>query len=297
MRVAISGASGLIGSALQRELNTGGDEVVPLVRRTAREGEIEWNPAQPLDPAKLSDCDAVVHLSGKNIAGRWTEKFKREVVESRVQSSRTMAVAAGESFRRNGKPVTLIAASAIGYYGDRGDELLTEESPPGTGFASELSTAWEAATAPASEAGMRVVNIRIGVVLAAQGGALKLMLPAFRMGIGGRTGSGRQFMSWISLDDATGAIRFLLANDKMQGPVNLVAPAPVRNSEFVRVLGQELRRPTLVPVPAFALRLIFGQMGKELLLGSQRVEPAQLKAAGYRFRYPELSVAIRAALS
>jgi hypothetical protein len=286
----------MIGQALSRELVRAGDQVLPLVRRSPGAGEIQWNPAEPLDPRKLHEVDAVVHLSGKNIAGRWTEKFKEEALKSRVQSTRTMADAAAQSFRESGRPLTLLSASAIGYYGSRGDELLTEDSPPGQGFIADVGKAWEQATAPARQAGVRVVNLRIGVVLAKHGGALNLMLPAFRMGVGGRTGSGRQFMSWISLEDVVGAIKFCLQSETLSGPVNLVAPGPVRNAEFVRVLGRELHRPTLVPIPAFAVRLIFGKMGDELLLGSLRVEPAKLKSAGYRFRHPELSQALRAVL-
>lgn len=296
MRVLISGASGLIGNALRRELAASGHEVIALVRSGPGAGEILWNPADRFDPTNLRHIDAVVHLSGKNIAGRWSDKFKQEVFKSRVQSTSNLAQAAAQSFRESGKPVTFISASAIGYYGSRGDEWLTEDSPPGSGFAAEMVQAWEAATAPARDAGLRVVSLRIGVVLAKHGGALKMMLPAFRMGVGGRTGDGQAYLSWISLDDVTGAIRFALENDTPCGPVNLVGPEPVRNIEFVRTLGQELHRPTVVPLPIFAIRLLFGQMGEELLLASQRVEPAKLMAYGYRPRHPTLKQAIRAAL-
>ncbi len=297
MKILVSGASGMIGSALGRELTAAGRLLsVALVRGNPEAGEILWNPAEPLDPQKLRDFDAVVHLSGKNIAGLWTQKFKQEVADSRLQSTRTLALAAAESFRRYGKPGVFLCASAIGYYGNRGDERLTEDSGPGSGFVAELGQAWEAATDPARDAGLRVVNLRIGIVLARQGGALKTMLPVFRMGLGGPTGSGRQYMSWITLDDVTGAILFALQDGTVRGPVNVVAPNPVRNADFVHVLAKELHRPALLPVPSFAVRTLFGQMGEELLLGSLRVEPARLQAAGYPFRHPELQPAIRAVL-
>ena len=257
---------------------------------------MQWNPAEPLDPAKLAGCDAVVHLAGKNIAGYWTAKFKQEVRDSRVQGTQTLARAAAESFRRSGQPRVFISASAIGYYGNRGDELLTEESPPGQGFLPEVSQQWEAATNAAREAGVRVVNLRIGVVLARDGGALPPMLLPFRLGLGGRIGSGKQYWSWVSLDDVVGIILFALQNDSLRGPVNVVSPEPARNEEFVRALGEELHRPTIFPLPAFVVRTLMGEMGDAALLGSARVEPAKLKAAGYQFRHPHLRDALRAAL-
>ena len=298
MRVAISGASGLIGTALRKELAARGYECVSLVRRPALPGEVEWNPAEHLEPGSLSGCDAVVHLSGKDIAGRWTERFKREAYDSRVESTRTLAGAAAESFRQSRRPKVFLSASAIGYYGDRGDELLTESSPPGkTGFSPKLVLAWEAAAAPASEAGLRVANLRFGVVLAAQGGALKKMLSAFRLGLGGRIGNGQQYLSWVSLDDVVGTILLTLRNDNLGGALNIVAPNPVRNAEFTETLGHLLGRPTLLPVPAFLVWLLLGQMGDELLLASQRVEPSKLKAAGYQFRHAELREALTAVLT
>jgi uncharacterized protein len=296
MRVLISGASGLIGRALTRALVANGHEPVALVRRPAREGEVQWNPAEPLDPAKLAGCDAVVHLAGKNIAGYWTAKFKQEVRDSRVQGTQILAKAAGESYRRREQPRVFISASAIGYYGDRGDELLTEESAPGRGYLPDISQEWEAAANPAREAGVRVVNLRIGVVLARDGGALKSMLTPFRLGLGGRIGTGQQHWSWVSLDDVAGIIVFALQNDSLQGPVNVVSPEPARNEEFVRALGEELHRPTIFPLPAFTVRMLMGEMGEAALLGSTRVEPARLKAAGYQFRHPHLRDALRAAL-
>ncbi len=257
---------------------------------------MQWTPGQALDPAKLAGFDAIVHLAGKNIAGRWTEKFKREVRDSRVLGTRTLATAAAESFRASGTPRIFAAASATGYYGDRGDEELSEDSQRGCGFLAEVCEEWEAAASPAAEAGVRVVNLRTGVVLAKDGGALRAMLPAFRLGLGGPVGDGRQYMSWIALDDVVGAFLFALTNEKLHGPVNAVAPKPVRNSEFVRALGKALHRPAFFPVPAFVVRTLFGEMGDSLLLASERVRPARLEAAGYSYRHPELAVALQATL-
>jgi uncharacterized protein (TIGR01777 family) len=297
MRILISGASGLLGSALTYALKAGGHEPIALVRHESRADEVQWDPEQPLDPAKLAGCDGVVHLAGKNIAGRWTEQFKREVLESRVHGTRTLATAAAESFRRTGQPRAFVSASGAGYYGNRGDELLTEQSSVGTGFLAEVSRQWEAATGPASDAGVRVVCLRIGVVLARNGGALKPLLLPFKLGLGGRIGSGKQYWSWVALDDVIGAMMFALENESLRGPVNAVAPAPVRNEEFVRALGQVLHRPTIFPLPDFAVRGLLGEMGQELLLTSARVSPQKLQQAGYRFRYDELGAALRAILA
>jgi len=296
MRIFVTGASGLIGRALSRALHENGDQVIALVRRPANEGEVRWNPREPLDPAKLAGCDAVVHLAGKNIAGYWTETFKQEVRDSRVQGTQALAKAAADSYRRSGQPRVFISASAIGYYGNRGDELLTEESTPGQGFLPEVSQEWEAATTPAREAGVRVVNLRIGVVLARDGGALKSMLLPFKLGLGGRVAGGQQYWSWVSLDDVVGIILFALQNENLRGPVNAVSPEPARNEEFVRALGEVLHRPTIFPVPAFVVRTLMGEMGEAALLGSARVEPAKLKTAGYQFRHPQLKEALRAVL-
>ena len=297
MRVAISGASGLVGRALTRALTAGGDQILALVRHAPGEGEVQWNPSQPLDPAKLAQCDAVVHLAGKNIAGYWTKKFKQEVRDSRVQGTRTLATASAESYRRTGQPRVFVSASAIGYYGDRGDELLTEESPAGVGYLADVSQEWEAAANPARDAGLRVVNLRIGVVLAREGGALPSMLLPFRLGLGGRVGSGQQYWSWVALDDVVGVILFALHNDTLRGAVNVVSPEPARNEEFVRALGEVLHRPTILPLPAFVVRTLMGEMGEAALLASAQVEPAKLKAAGYEFRRPRLQDALRAALN
>ena len=296
MRIMISGASGLIGRALTRALVAAGHQPVALVRRAPREGEVQWNPAEPLDPAKLIGCAAVVHLAGKNIAGYWTEKFKREVRDSRVQGTLTLATAASESYRQTGQPSVFLSASAIGYYGDRGNELLTEESSPGSGFLSDVTQQWEAATNPARDAGLRVVNLRFGVVLARDGGALPSMLLPFRLGLGGRVGNGQQYWSWVSLEDVVGTILFALEKDSLRGPVNVVSPEPARNEEFIRALGAALHRPTILPLPAFVVRTLMGEMGDTALLGSTRVEPAKLNAAGYAFRHPHLQHALQAAL-
>lgn len=296
MRVVISGASGLLGTALTSALRSDGYETLALVRRAPREGEMQWDPRQPLDPAKLAGCDAVVHLAGKNIAGRWTEKFKQEVLESRAIGTRTLATAAAESFRRAGQLRVFISASGVGYYGNRGDEVLTEDCAAGAGFLAEVCKQWEAATSPARDAGVRVVNLRIGVVLARDGGALKPMLPPFRLGLGGRVGSGQQWWSWVSLDDVIGAMLFAL-HGELQGAVNIVAPAPVRNAEFVKALGKALHRPTIFPLPEFVIRGAMGEMGEELLLTSARAVPEKLQAAGYTFRHGDLPNALQAALN
>jgi uncharacterized protein (TIGR01777 family) len=295
--VLISGASGFLGSALRPALIESGHSTAALVRRPAAGDQVEWHPEAPLDPKLLEKFDAIVHLAGKNISGRWSDKFKREARQSRVQGTRTLATAAGESFRQTGKPNTFIVASAVGYYGDRGDEELTEASSRGNDFLADVCQEWEDATSAASQAGIRVVRIRIGVVLAKHGGALKAMLPAFRLGLGGPVGDGRQFWSWVSLDDVVGAFLFALSNQSLCGAVNAVAPNAVRNSDFVRELGKVLHRPAVFPLPAFVVRTLFGEMGESLLLASARVVPAKLLAAGYRFKHPELPEALGRALA
>jgi uncharacterized protein len=296
MRVLISGASGLIGEGLRKRLWSEGVDSAVLVRRAPKDGEVRWTPGQPLDAAVLPAFDAVVHLAGKNIAGRWTEGHKREVRESRIEGTRTLATAAAESFRRTGMPRAFIAASAIGYYGSRGDEVLTEASAPGTGFLAETCVAWEQAANAAREGGLRVAHMRIGVVLARDGGALPELLRPFRLGLGGRIGDGRQYWSWVALEDVLGAFTFALHNETLRGAVNVVAPNPSRISDFVSALGDVLHRPTLLPLPAFAVRTLLGEMGQALLLDSARVLPERLQAAGYGFRYQDLRTALRAAL-
>jgi uncharacterized protein (TIGR01777 family) len=298
MRILISGASGFIGTALRPALSAAGHATTALVRHSPSldASEVQWNPRQPLDPRVLQGFDALIHLAGKNVSGRWTEKFKREVRESRVQGTKTLAVAAAESFWEAGRPRVMVAASAIGYYGDRGDEELSESSSRGSGFLADVCQEWEGAAAPARDAGIRVVHIRIGVVLAKQGGALKAMLTPFQLGLGGPVGNGKQFWSWIALDDVVSAFVFALGNEALSGPVNAVAPHPARNTEFTRELGKALHRPAIVPVPAFVVRTIFGEMGQSLLLASARVMPAKLQAAGFRFQHPDLSEALQAVL-
>jgi uncharacterized protein (TIGR01777 family) len=293
--VAVSGAGGLIGSALIPSLRAGGHRAIPLVRRAPRPGEdaLGWDPSTgALTPAGSAAADAVVHLAGESIMGlRWTAEKKRRMRESRVTATRLLV----QALTRLPKPPTvLVCASGVGYYGSRGDGVLTEDSRPGTGFLADLGRDWEAATATAIAQGIRVVNLRFGVVLSAKGGALAKMLTPFRLGLGGLIGDGRQWMSWIALDDVIGVILHILSTESLRGPVNVVAPEPVTNAEFTRTLGRVLGRPTLVPLPAFAARLAMGEMADELLLASQRVLPARLEASGYAFRHPTLESALRA---
>lgn len=296
MKVLISGSHGLVGTALIKSLETQGYEVSRLVRQLPHsESEIEWNPDRySIAIARLEGFDTVVHLAGESIAeGRWNEEKKRRIRDSRVKGTKLLSDALANLER---PPKSLICASAIGYYGDRGDELLTEESSPGTDFLAGVCVEWERATALAAEKGIRVVNARFGIILSKDGGALAKMLTPFRLGIGGRVGSGKQWMSWIALDDVVGAIEYALASDSLRGPVNFVAPNPVRNSEFTKTLGKVLSRPTLFPIPEFGVRLVFGEMADALLLSSQRVEPRQLKNAGFKFQLTELGDALQHAL-
>lgn len=291
MHVAVSGASGLIGSTLVPLLTSAGHQVTRLVRRPAGEGEATWNPASGLDLTALDGLDAVVHLAGENIAAaRWTAAAKQRIRESRVQGTRFLCEALATAPR---VPKVLVCASAIGFYGDRGAEELTEESAAGSGFLAEVVRDWEAAAGPARDAGIRVVNLRFGVILSRKGGALAKMLLPFKLGAGGRVGDGRQYWSWISIDDAAGAIQHALLTEGLSGPVNAVAPQPVTNAEFTKTLGRLLRRPTLLPMPAFAARLALGEMADDLLLASARVIPRQLERTGYVFRQPTLEAALR----
>ncbi|MBZ5647851.1 MAG: TIGR01777 family oxidoreductase [Acidobacteriia bacterium] len=294
MRVAISGASGFIGSAVVRRLEADGHQVARLVRGTARPGEIHWIPAGALDPQPLEGFDGVVHLAAENISGRWTATKKARILNSRVQGTLTIAATLA---RLQQKPKVLVSASAIGFYGPRGEETLDETSSSGSDFLSEVAQQWESATEAAARAGIRVVLLRFGVVLGESGGALAKMLPPFRMGVGGRVGSGEQWMSWVALDDAAGAVEHALTNESLRGPVNVVAPNPVRNSEFTKLLGEVLHRPAVLPMPVFAVKLAFGEMGTTLLLGSQRVLPKKLEASGYQFKYPELKSTLEASLA
>jgi hypothetical protein len=288
----VSGASGFVGSALVASLRQQGANEKRLVRSAPRDPatDIAWNPAAPLDPAALEGLDAVVHLAGESIAGlRWTAGKKARIRESRVAGTRNLAVALAKCAKR---PRVLVCASAIGYYGNRGEEVLREDSPSGSGFLAEVCREWEAAAQPARAAGIRVVHLRFGMVASPTGRALKQMLPPFKLGLGGRLGSGRQYMSWISLDDAVGAIQHALVTDSLAGPVNAVAPDSITNAEFTRTLGAVLRRPTIFPMPAFVLRVLLGEMGEEILLSSQRVEPARLLASGFKFKHPKLKQAL-----
>jgi len=254
--------------------------------------EVHWDPeAGDIDAAGLKGVGAAVHLAGESIAtGRWTAAKKARILESRVRGTRLLAEALAGLKQ---PPKALVSASAVGYYGNRGEETLREESTSGSAFLSEVCRQWEAATEPAADAGIRVVNLRFGVMLSATDGALPRLLTPFRMGVGGRLGSGKQFMSWIAIDDVVGAILHVLTTEALRGPVNAVAPQPVTNREFTKTMGRVLGRPTVFPMPAFAARLAFGQMADELLLCSQRVEPAKLLGSGYLFRFPELEAALR----
>jgi uncharacterized protein len=294
-RILVSGSSGLVGSALLPSLKGAGARVVRLVRPGSKpasnhEESVPWDPSQPLSPESVSGFDAVIHLAGESIVGRWTENKKARIRDSRIPATTNLAQALALA---KPKPELFLSASAIGYYGNRADELLIEESASGTGFAAELARDWEAATAAASQAGIRTVQMRTGIVMGNAGGALPKMLPAFKMGVGGMLGDGHQWMSWVDVRDVVGAIHHLLRSDLLQGPVNLVSPKPVRNAEFTKILGRVLSRPTILPMPAFAARLAFGQMADELLLASQRVEPAKLISSGYPFRFGSLEASLK----
>ncbi|GIX03541.1 MAG: hypothetical protein KatS3mg113_0547 [Planctomycetaceae bacterium] len=291
-RILITGATGLVGTELTHLLTTQGFEVYRLTRRDPQDArDIPWNPErQEIFPARLEGMDAVIHLAGENIsAARWTPTFKEKIRRSRVAGTQLLCTTLSRLER---KPSLLLSASAIGYYGDRGVEILHEDSAPGTGFLPEVCQAWEQACDPARDAGIRVVCMRIGVVLSPRGGALHKMLPAFRWGVGGVIGSGQQYMSWIALDDVAGAIWHLLQQPAISGPVNLTAPHPVTNREFTRVLSRVLHRPAVFPLPAFAAKLALGEMAEELLLSSTRVEPTKLLHSGYVFRHPTLEEAL-----
>ena len=264
--------------------------MVRLVRgsaagRITNDGQIAWNPAKPIAPEAVSGFDAVIHLAGETIFGRWTAAKKAKIRESRVVGTSNLARALAQAEE---KPKVFVCGSAIGYYGNRGDEALHEESAAGMGFLAEVCQEWEEATTPAVQADIRTVHLRTGIVLSTHGGALKAMLPPFKMGLGGRVGDGQQWMSWIDVRDMVGAIHHILKNDLLQGPVNMVAPRPVRNAEFVKTLANVLSRPAFFPLPAFMAKAVLGEMGEELLLTSQKVEASKLISSGYPFRYREL---------
>jgi len=282
-RILVSGVSGPIGAALLPTLRTRGYEIKRLVRgAAAADDQILWNPGKPIAPETVSGFDAVVHLAGESIVGRWTNEKKRKIRDSRVAGTTALAQALAQA---KDKPQVFASCSAIGYYGDRGNEVLNEESAPGAGFLPDVCREWEAATGAAVDAGIRTVQMRTGVVLSAAGGALRKMLPPFKMGVGGRIGDGQQWMSWIDVQDMVGAIHHILKSDLLQGPVNMVAPKPVTNAEFTATLASVLSRPAIFPMPAFVVKLAFGEMGETVLLGSQRVEPGQLVMSGYPFRF------------
>ena len=296
MRIAISGASGLIGTAFRRHFAAAGHQVLRLVRRPPRDAsEVGWNPdAGVIDAAALEGIDAAVNVSGTSIAHwPWTAGHRRHVLESRTRSTALLARTLASLAPR---PRVFVSASAVGYYGDRGSEILTESSGPGNGFMAEVCRAWESAADPAAAAGIRLVIPRLGVVMSGDGGMLPAVARPFRLGLGGRIGSGRQYVSWIGIDDLVQAVSFAMERDERSGPWNVVAPEPATNADFTRTLARVLHRPALFPVPTVAVRLALGGLADELLLASARVEPARLLSAGYTFRHPTLESALRAAL-
>ena len=297
MKILISGSSGLIGSAAATALKSDGHDVVHLVRpgKPPNPGDVQWDPMRAtVDVAALEGVEVVIHLSGAGIAdGRWTEERKQLLRSSRIDTTRVLVDSLS---RLKQKPRVLIVASAIGYYGNRGDEILTESSTTGTDFLALVCRDWEAEASRAAARGIRTVMLRTGVVLSGKGGALPKMLPLFKLGLGGRLGSGQQWMSWIAIEDVVGIIRNAIANEQVRGPVNVVAPNPVRNEEFTRLLAAMLHRPAIFPAPAFMLRLAMGEMADALLLSSDRVKPERILAAGYKFRFEILEPALRAAV-
>jgi uncharacterized protein len=297
MTILLTGARGLIGSALGPFLAAQGQRVIPLLRsRDKQTGtQATWNPAAgKIDLERAGPLDAVIHLAGESIAQRWTATARARIRSSRVEGTGLLSVALASLPQ---PPRVLVCASAVGFYGDRGDELLDERSPAGAGFLAEICRAWEAASASALARGVRVVHLRLGVVLTPSGGALARILPAFRLGLGGRLGSGRQYWSWIALADLLRVFRHVLETNELEGPVNAVSPVPVTNAEFTRTLAASLKRPAFCAVPALAVRGLFGQMGREALLASVRVQPARLEETGFRFDFPELEPALRALLA
>ena len=296
MKIVVSGASGLIGTQLVAKLSGSGHEVIRLVRRSPKSGEIQWNPKSgTLDAAALEGADAVIHLSGAGIGDkRWTDGYRKEILDSRTTTTALLATTMASLSR---KPSVFLSGSAIGIYGTRNDEQLTEVSTHGTGFLADVCEQWEAAAKPAVDAGIRTVYLRTGIVLTPKGGALKKLLPLFKLGVGGKFGNGKQWQSWISIDDEIGAIEHLLTAN-VSGAVNLTAPNPVTNAEFTKVLASVLKRPAIVPVPTFAPKILLGgELADALLFTGQRVIPAALNASGYMFKHTTLESAFRSLLS
>ncbi len=294
LKIVISGSSGLVGSSLAPFLTTGGHRVTRLVRRKPVQGKNEsyWDPYKKIiDRDIFNGADAVIHLSGDNIgSGLWTKEKKKIILESRIVPTSLIAETCA-GVRK--PPGVFISASAMGYYGSRGDEVLTEESGPGSGFLPEICTRWEASAAPAEKKGIRTLFMRLGVVLSPEGGALKRLLLPFSLGAGGRIGNGKQYLSWITIDDLLGALLHIISKEKISGPVNLVTPNPVTNREFSRILSRVLKRPAFFHLPRFLIEAVFGEMGREVLLGSTRVKPVKLEDSGYKFRNPGLEDALR----
>jgi len=294
MNILVTGSTGMIGSALIEDLKSNGHRITRLVRSPlpSNEPAVQWNPdTGSLNASEIEGCEAAVHLAGESIAGgRWTAEKKKRIRDSRIKGTRLLS----ETLAKLAKPPqVLVCASAMGYYGDRGDEILREQSAAGTGFLPEVCQQWETAADPARQKGIRVVHLRFGLVLSPKGGALAKMLLPFKLGAGGIIGDGKQFWSWISLNDVIGAIRHALTTASVEGPVNVVAPAAVTNHEFTKTLGRVLSRPTVFPMPAFVARLALGEMAEALLLSSARLEPARLLTTGYRFHHSELESALK----
>lgn len=290
MKVLISGSTGLVGAALNANLRD--NEVFKLVRTRADllSHEIAWEPEhRVINPPLLEGFDAVVHLAGENIMGKWTENKKQRIRDSRVQGTQVLCKTLAQLTR---PPSVLVCASAVGYYGNRGDEILTEQSPKGDGFLASVCEEWEDATRIAAEKGIRVVNLRLGMVLSSRGGALQRMLPIFKLCLGGKVGSGEQYISWITIDDLLSLIKYAIDNPNLAGPVNAVSPHPVTNVEFTKILGKVLHRPTIFPLPSWIVNLVFGEMGQEILLSSTRAFPKKLEDKGFQFKYPTIETAL-----
>jgi len=294
MKILIAGATGLVGTALKPAFDAKGFSITDLVRKSPNVAlpEIEWHPNRgEIDAASLEGFDAVINLAGESIAeGRWTDEKKKRIRESRIKGTRLLSETLA---KLSSPPKVFLCASATGIYGDRGDEILDEDSAPGKGFLAEVCREWEEATRAASDAGMRVVNLRFGPIFSKEGGMLAKLLTPFKLGVGGKVGSGKQYVSWVAIDDVVSAVMFALENEEIRGGINIVTPNPATNEEFTKAMGKVLSRPTIFAVPEFAARLAFGEMANEMLLSSQRVLPKRLSEAGYQFQYPDLESALR----